>query len=151
MAVYNGGVRIENKKARFNYEVIASYEAGIVLTGAEVKSVRLGQVSLTGSRIMTVDNELWVVGMNIAKYVYTTDDNYDSMRRKKLLLKKEEINTIEAKRRLAGLTMVPLAVYNKGSLIKMEVGLVRGKKKYEKREIVKKRDIERGLREILKK
>jgi SsrA-binding protein len=143
-------VRIENKKAKFDYQVVESFEAGMVLTGAEVASIRGGGANLTGSRVVLVDNEMWVVGMNIQKYAHSTDSDYEPQRRRKLLVKKAQVVAIEMKRRSAGLTMVPLRVYNKLRFLKMEVGLVRGKKKYEKREILKKRDTEKGLREVLK-
>lgn len=143
-------MRIENKKAKFDYRVVESFEVGLVLTGAEVKSVRGGGANLTGSRVVLVDGELWVVGMNIQKYAYSAEADYDPQRRRKLLVKKAEILAIEMKRRSAGLTMVPLAVYNRLRFLKMEVGLVRGKKKYEKREVLRKRDTEKGLREVLK-
>jgi SsrA-binding protein len=144
-------VRIENKKAKFDYSVVEVFEAGLVLTGAEVKSLRNGGGNLTGSRVLVVDDGVWVVGMNIAKYSFSNELEYDPQRRRKLLLKAKEVVAIETKRRSAGLTLVPLAVYNKGRFLKMEVGLVRGKKKYEKREVLKKRDAEKGLREMLKK
>lgn len=144
-------MRIENKKARFDYLIVESFEAGLVLTGAEVKSLRGGGGNLTGSRVVVGDGGVFVVGMNIVRYPYSTDSDYDSNRRRKLLLKRKEVVAIETKRRSAGLTLVPLAVYNRGRYLKMEVGLVRGKKKYEKREDLKRRDTEKGLRKVLKK
>lgn len=144
-------MKVVNKKALFDYEVVESYEVGVVLTGAEVKSTKTGQVSLTGSRVVNLGGEMWVIGMNIPQYKNSSLDEYDPARRRKLLLKREEIVAIESKRQSAGLTVVPLAVYNKGSLIKLEIGLVRGKKKYEKREVLKKRTEERQLARMLKK
>jgi len=143
-------VRIENKKAFFDYEVVEKVEAGIVLLGSEVKSIKQGQINLTGSRIVPIKGELWVVGMTIPKYRFTTDENYELGRSRKILIKKKERLAVEAKRQTAGLTLVPLAVYNKGSLIKLEIGLVRGKKKYEKRDILKKRSEERQIERVLK-
>lgn len=144
-------MRIENKKARFDYEVVESFEAGVILTGAEAKSIKAGQVNLTGARIIEKDDRFWVVGMNIAKYPYSTDPDYDPGRIRELLLRKKEITQIMAKRVSSGLTLVALTVYNKGDLIKLEVGLVRGKKKYEKRDQLKKRTEERALARRLKK
>jgi SsrA-binding protein len=143
-------VRIENKKAKFDYQVVEAFEVGLVLTGAEVKSLRNGGGNLGGSRVVVGEGGMWVVGMNIAKYSFSSDSEYDPQRRRKLLVKKAEVVAIEMKRRSAGLTLIPLAVYNKGRYLKMGVGLVRGKKKYEKREVLKRRDVEKGLREVLK-
>lgn len=140
-----------NKKAIFDYEVVERIEVGLVLTGAEVKSIRGGSVNLQGARAVVMNDGLWVVGMHVQKYAYATDDNYDPTRRKKLLLKKSELIAIEAKRLSAGLTLIPISVYNKGSLIKLELGLVRGKKKFEKREILKKRTEEQSIARMLKK
>ncbi|SRR3972149_2269045 len=144
-------MRIENKRVRFEYEVVETFEAGLILTGAEVKSIKSGQLNLTGARVIEKDGRLWVVGMNIPKYQHATDPDYDPGRIRELLFRKTEIASILAKKQTAGLTLMALAVYNKGDLIKLSVGLVRGKKKYEKREQVKKRVEERALARRLKK
>ena len=144
-------MRIENKRVRFEYEVVETFEAGLILTGAEVKSIKNGQLNLTGARVIEKDGRLWVVGMNIPKYQHATDPDYDPGRIRELLFRKTEIASILAKKQAAGLTLMALAVYNKGDLIKLSVGLVRGKKKYEKREQVKKRVEERALARRLKK
>ncbi|HLE49853.1 MAG TPA: SsrA-binding protein SmpB [Patescibacteria group bacterium] len=144
-------MRIENKRVRFEYEVVETFEAGLILTGAEVKSIKNGQLNLTGARVIEKDGRLWVVGMNIPKYQHATDPDYDPGRIRELLFRKTEIASILAKKQTAGLTLMALAVYNKGDLIKLSVGLVRGKKKYEKREQVKKRVEERALARRLKK
>ena len=144
-------MRFENKKIRFEYEVIETFEAGLILTGAEVKSIKSGQVNLTGARVIEKDGRLWVVGLNILKYQFATDPDYDPGRIRELLFRKTEIASILAKKQAAGLTLMALAVYNKGDLIKLSVGLVRGKKKYEKREQMKKRVEERDLARRLKK
>lgn len=144
-------MRVENKKIRFDYEVIETFEAGLILTGAEVKSIKSGQVNLTGARVIEKDNRLWVVGLNIPKYQHATDPDYDPGRVRELLFRKAEIASILAKKQAAGLTLMALAVYNKGDLIKLSVGLVRGKKKYEKREQTQKRVEERALARRLKK
>jgi len=144
-------MRIENKRVRFEYQVVETFEAGLILTGAEVKSIKNGQLNLTGARVIEKDGRLWVVGMNIPKYQHATDPDYDPGRIRELLFRKTEIASILAKKQAAGLTLMALAVYNKGDLIKLSVGLVRGKKKYEKREQVKKRVEERALARRLKK
>ena len=144
-------MRIENKRVRFEYQVVETFEAGLILTGAEVKSIKSGQLNLTGARVIEKDGRLWVVGMNIPKYQHATDPDYDPGRIRELLFRKTEIASILAKKQAAGLTLMALAVYNKGDLIKLSVGLVRGKKKYEKREQVKKRVEERALARRLKK
>ena len=144
-------MRIENKRVRFEYEVVETFEAGLILTGAEVKSIKNGQLNLTGARVIEKDGRLWVVGMNIPKYQHATHPDYDPGRIRELLFRKTEIASILAKKQTAGLTLMALAVYNKGDLIKLSVGLVRGKKKYEKREQVKKRVEERALARRLKK
>lgn len=138
-------MRIENKKARFDYEVVEALEAGIVLSGAETKSVKEGQVNLTGARIVERDGAFWVIGMNIVKYKYSTNPDYDPIRSRKLLVHRKEVAQIMAKKESSGLTLIPLSVYNKGALVKVEIGLVRGKKMYEKRELLKKRTEERAL------
>ena len=139
-----------NKKARFDYEIIESYEAGIMLTGAEVKSVRSGGVNFAGARVLLDESGARIIGLNILKYKYDSSDEYDAARPKKILLHKKEIMEILTKSRSAGLTLVPIKLYNKGSLVKVQIALVRGKKMYEKRAAIKKRDIEAGLARRLK-
>jgi len=144
-------VLTENKKARFNYEIVESMEAGIVLTGAEVKSAKGGGASLTGARVLIKDDGAYVVGMQIQKYKFDSAEEYDVMRTRKLLIKRKELVALGTKMKSAGLTLVPVKLYNKGSLLKLEIALVRGKKKYEKRELIKKRETELGLARRLKK
>ena len=144
-------MRVENKKARFDYEVTETFEAGLILTGGEVKSVKDGQVNLTGARIIEKNGRLFVVGMSIQRYRFAADPEYDPGRIRELLFHKKEVTSILSKKQAHGLTLVALAAYNKGDLIKLEIGLVRGKKKYEKREQVKKRDEELALARRLKK
>jgi len=136
---------VENRKARFDYEIIEAFEAGIVLSGAEVKSVRGGGATMTGARVVFDDNGVFVVGMNIPKYRHDSAEEYDSDKRRKVLLHRKEVVEIQSKMRSAGLTVVPIALYNKGSLVKVKIALVRGKKKFEKREIIKKRESQLGL------
>lgn len=129
----------QNKKAIFDYEVIESYEAGIELTGAEVKSIRNGGANFAGARVLLKEDGAYLVGLNIQKYKFSTLEDYDPARTRRLLLHRKEIIAIQTKMRSAGLTLVPLKLYNKGSLVKVQVALVRGKKKFEKRELIKKR------------
>ncbi|MBI2310739.1 SsrA-binding protein SmpB [Candidatus Collierbacteria bacterium] len=144
-------MRVENKKARFEYEVVETFEAGLILTGPEVKSIKAGQVNLTGARVIEKEGKLFVVGMSVPKYQFATDPEYDPGRIRELLFHKKEITSILSKKEARGLTLVALSAYNKGDLIKLEIALVRGKKKYEKREQVKKRDEELALARRLKK
>lgn len=142
---------IVNKKARFDYEIIESFEAGIVLTGSEVKSVRAGSVNFAGARVVLAEGKVKLLGLNINKYKYDSSEFYEPSKVRELLLKKSEIVGIQMKSKASGLTLVPIKLYNKGSLIKLQIALVRGKKKYEKRAEIKKRDTERGLARRLKK
>lgn len=142
---------IVNKKARFDYEVIESFEAGIVLTGSEVKSVRAGSVNFAGARVVFAEGKVKLLGLNINKYKYDSSEFYEPSKVRDLLLKKREIIEIQSKSKASGLTLVPIKLYNKGSLIKLQIALVRGKKKFEKRAEIKKRDTERGLARRLKK
>ncbi|KKS93137.1 MAG: SsrA-binding protein [Candidatus Collierbacteria bacterium GW2011_GWB1_44_6] len=140
----------ENKKAKFDYEVIESYEAGIQLTGAEVKSVRNGGANFAGARVLLEAEGASLIGLNIQKYKHDSREDFNPSRTRKLLLHKKEIVAIQTKMRSAGLTLVPLKLYNKGSLVKVQVALVRGKKKFEKRELIKKRDSNLELARRLK-
>ncbi len=132
-------MNVQNKKAFFDYEVIVPYEAGIELTGAEVKSVRDGGANFAGARVLLTPEGANLIGLNIQKYKFSSQDDYEPARTRRLLLHKKEIVAIQTKMRSAGLTLVPLKLYNKGSLIKVQIALVRGKKKFEKRELIKKR------------
>ncbi len=142
---------IVNKKARFDYEIVESFEAGIVLTGSEVKSVRAGSVNFAGARVVFAEGKVKLLGLNINKYKFDSSEFYEPSKVRELLLKKKEIVEIQSKSKASGLTLVPIKLYNKGSLIKLQIALVRGKKKYEKRAEIKKRDTERGLARRLKK
>ena len=141
----------ENKKARFDYEIVESFEAGIVLSGSEVKSARSGGVSMMGSRVVIKEDGAYVVGMNIQKYKFDSSEDYVADRTRKLLIRRRELVTIGTKMKSAGLTLVPVKLYNKGGLVKVMIALVRGKKKYEKREMLKKRTESLALARRLKK
>lgn len=140
-----------NKRARFDYDILETYEAGIVLTGQEVKSVRKGSVSLKGAFVTIRENEAWLTNAHISKYEKAgLLPGYDPTRTRKLLLQRREIKSLLGKRKQAGLTLLPLSVYTKRNRLKLEIGLARGRKKYEKRDLMKKRDIERTMREAMK-
>ena len=136
----------KNKKAYFDYEILETYEAGIVLTGHEVKSAKLGHISLKGAYVTIKNNETYLTGANISPYQPANmPKDYDPTRSRKLLLNRAEISALIGKSKSEGLTMLPLSVYTKKGKIKVEVGLASGKRKYEKREKIKIRDTEREI------
>lgn len=141
----------ENRKARHDYFILESYEAGIELVGTEVKSIRKGGVNLKDSWCSVENGELFVRGMHISPYDHGNVFNRDPMRVRKLLLHKKQINTLFGKVQTEGLTLIPISLYFKGSRVKMQVGLCKGKKLYDKRDDMAKkaagRDIERALKE----
>jgi len=144
-------VLAENKKAYFNYEILEKFEAGISLIGQEVKSIKTRGVSLTGSYVVLKDNEVFWIGINIPPYQpKNAPKDYEPARTRKLLLKKSEIKYLIGKTRQKGLTLVPLRVYTKNGKIKLEFGIAKGKKKTDKRELIKKRDVEREIKGELK-
>lgn len=141
-----------NKKANFEYEVLKKYEAGIVLEGSEVKSVRAGGISLTDSYVRVINGEIYLINTYIKPYSQSTSFIPDPRKRRKLLLKSEEIDYISKKVSEKGLTIVPLGVYLKSNLIKVEIGVCKGKKLYDKKASLKekavKREIEREIKKI---
>jgi len=142
----------KNKLAYFNYEILEEYEAGIALTGPEVKSVKLGQVNLKGSYVTIKNEEPWLINAHISPYKMATgaQKNYDPTRPRKLLLKKKEIKSLIGKEKSQGLTIIPLSVYILRRFVKIKLGLARGKKKRDKREIIKKRETERRIQRIMR-
>ena len=138
-------MRITNKKAIFNYEILEKLEAGIVLTGAEVKSIRDGRCNLGDAFVKVVSGELWLVNADIPKYKYDGSSDYDSNRSRKLLISNKEMIYLDSKVKQGNLTIIPISVYTKGPFIKVEIALARGKKKYEKKIAEKERDLEREL------
>ena len=142
---------IQNKKVYLNYEIQETFSAGVELFGFEVKSLRKKQGSLEGAYIIARGNEVFLIGATIPPYQPTnTPDNYDPARNRKLLLTKKEIERLSSFEKQKGLTIVPISVYNKGIKIKIEIGVAKGKKKYDKRESIKKKDTERDLKRTLK-
>ncbi|MDO8659771.1 MAG: SsrA-binding protein SmpB [Candidatus Parcubacteria bacterium] len=136
----------ENRKARFNYEILEKYETGIELLGVEVKSVRGGTMSLEGAFVIARGGEAFLINANIPPYqVKNSPKDYDPLRNRKLLLTKKEITELSGSEKNKSLTIVPLSVYNKNRKIKVEIALVKGKKKFDKRETIKKRETNREI------
>jgi SsrA-binding protein len=141
----------ENKRARFDYQILESYEAGIELFGFEVKAIKSGRVNLAGSYAIIRDNQIWLLNADIPAYQpANTPGNYDPKRTRRLLLKKSEIQNLTGRTQEKGLTLIPLRVYTKKYRIKLEIGLAKNKKKADKREILKKRAAEREIQRRIK-
>ena len=141
----------KNKKAYFDYEILETCEAGIVLHGFEVKSIKLGHISLKGSYVTIRDNEAYLINAHVSPYQpLNMPKDYDPTRSRKLLLNRSEINTLTGKSKSQGLTLLPISVYTKKGKIKVQVGLGRGKRKHEKREKIKREDTERDIGRKLK-
>ena len=141
----------KNKKAYYDYEVLDEYKAGIMLTGPEIKSIRGGNVNLQGAYISINNAEASIRGMNISRYRYDSDKDYDPFRIRKLLLKESELHKITNHLNTQGVTVVALAIGLEGKYAKMQIGVVRGKKKHDKRQSIKERDSKRRLNQIIKK
>lgn len=143
-------MKITNRKAFYDYEILERFEAGINLQGAEVKAIRLGHADLSGSFVRIFGSEAYLVNAKIFPYEYARPQEYDSKRTRKLLLHKKQIISIKSKTDGAGLTIVPVSLYTRGQLIKLELALGKPKKKFEKKEAIKRKDIERDIEEALK-
>lgn len=143
-------MEIINRKARYDFEIIEEYEVGIVLTGTEVKSIRQGKANLKDSYGIIKNGEVFLLNMHISKYDEGNLFNHEETRTRKLLLNKKEIKKIKIRLEQEGMTLVPLKLYFKKNKIKLLLGLARGKKNYDKRETIKKRDIERELKKNYK-
>lgn len=143
-------IEIKNRKANYDYEILEEYEAGIVLTGTEIKSIRLGKANLKDSYAIVRNNEIYLLNMHISEYKEGNIFNHEEKRTRKLLLHKKEILKIRDKVTLDGVTLVPLKLYFKKNKVKILLGIAKGKKVYDKRESIKKRDIERDLRKQFK-
>ena len=140
-----------NKKARFDYEIQDTLEAGLVLTGQEVKSVRGGHAKLTGAFVTFSHNAASILNLHIPKYAYAgTVVDYIPDRTRPILLSKKQIQYLREKIEEAGLTIIPLSLYTKGRYIKVEIGIARGKKQYDKKESIKRRDVNRDIQRSLK-
>jgi SsrA-binding protein len=139
-----------NKKAYFDYEIIENYEAGIVLLGTEVKSAKEGKINLRDSFVRIIDGEAYLLNCHISPYCHGNITNHDPTRTRKLLLHKRELNKLIGKSKEKGLTLIPLKMYEKGNKIKVEIALAKGKKKYDKRESIREKDLSREIRRELK-
>ena len=137
-----------NRKANFEYEILDRFEAGMVLTGTEVKSIRDSKINIKESYAIVKKGEVWLLNCHINEYKFGNINNHEPLRARKLLLNKREIRKIKKQLEEKGLTLIALKVYFKGSLIKVELGIARGKKIYDKRESIKKRETERRLKRI---
>jgi SsrA-binding protein len=141
----------ENRKALFDYQILEKHEAGLVLTGQEVKSVKTGHISLKGSFITAHDNELYLINADIPPYKHSAvKSGYDSRRSRKIMLKKREIASLIGKIRTEGLTVIPLKIYTRNRYLKVEIALAKGKKEFDKRETIKKQDARRKMDRIIK-
>ncbi|MBP7998449.1 MAG: SsrA-binding protein SmpB [Chloroflexi bacterium] len=139
-----------NKRATFDYELLEKFEAGLVLKGTEIKSVRANQVSLQRSYVQPTNGELWLCEANIAQYVHGNRENHEPTRPRKLLLHRREIARIVTGLNEKGLTMIPVRLYLKNGRAKLEVALARGKKKFDKRAAIADRDSKRQIERTLK-
>ncbi len=142
---------MNNRQAYYNYFIEDKYDAGIVLLGTEVKSIREGKVSFNDAFCMFEKNELWVRGLYIAEYSHGTVNNHIAVHDRKLLLNKRELRKLQNKLKDKGLTVVPLRVFlNEKNFVKVEIGLAKGKKNYDKRETIKQRDTDKEIKRYLK-
>ncbi|MGH9361522.1 MAG: SsrA-binding protein SmpB [Thermoanaerobaculia bacterium] len=140
----------QNRRALHDYHVLERFEAGVALTGTEVKSARAGKVQLKDSYVAFDGGQAWLVGAHISPYSHGNRENHDPERPRRLLLKRREIERLFGRTQVKGLTVIPLAVYLKGNLIKLELGLAQGKKLYDKREAEKRRVLDREMEEAVR-
>ena len=143
-------MEIINRKARFDYEIEDEYETGIALKGTEIKSIRNGKANIKDSYAIIRNNELYLLNSNISLYEEGNRFNHEETRTRKLLMHKREIMKLKDKIEKEGYTLIPLKMYFKGSKLKVLIGLAKGKKNYDKREAIKKRDTEREMQKIIK-
>jgi len=143
-------MRLTNRSAHFNYQIFDTFEAGVVLDGAETKSLFLGQASLEEAYVKFIDGEAFLLNAHIHPYQFADNRDYDPTRTRRLLLHKNELLKIAQQAAEKGLTIVPLSCYNKHNRIKLEIALGKGKKKYDKRETLKKRESKRSIERTLK-
>ena len=144
-------VEINNRKAHFDYEILDTLESGIVLTGTEVKSIRQGNANLRDSYAIIRNDEMFLLNMHISEYKEGNIFNHDETRTRKLLVHKKEISKLKYKLEIEGLTLVPLKLYFKNNNAKILIGLAKGKREFDKRETIKKRDVDREISKYLKK
>lgn len=142
-------MEILNRKARYDYEILERYEAGIVLTGNEIKSIRKGSCNLKDSYVLVKNNEVFVLNMHISNYDKGVS-NLDETRTRKLLLNRKEINKLQGIVEIKGYTIIPVKLYLKNNIAKLEIAVAKGKHTYDKKEAIKKRDTERETARALK-
>ena len=144
-------INIKNKKASFDYEFIDTYTAGIVLTGTEIKSIRMGKASLVDTYCYFINGELWVKNMHISEYFYGSYNNHNARRERKLLLSKKELRNLQNEEKNPGFTIVPTPLYiNEKGLAKLVIALAKGKKQYDKRQSLKEKDDRREMDRMFK-
>jgi SsrA-binding protein len=149
---FENKVNIQNRKARFNYELLDKFEAGLVLHGTEIKSIRLGKASISESFCQFINGELYVVNMTVEEYFFGTRYNHSIKRERKLLLQQKEINKLLRKTKETGLTIVPTKLYiNEKGWAKIQIYLAKGKKLFDKRETIKERETKRNINRMIKK
>ena len=136
-------MRVINRRARYDYELLEKFEAGIALTGPEVKSAKAGEMSLRESFVRVRNNEAWLHNAHINPYPFADNQDYDPRRTRKLLLHKNELFRLTQKTKEKGLTIVPISCYTKANRVKLEIALAKGKREYDKREAKKRKDLER--------
>jgi SsrA-binding protein len=147
----NNNIVIKNKRASFDYEFIETYVAGIVLTGTEIKSIRLGKAGLTDSYCTLIRNELWVKNMYIAEYFYGTYNNHEARKDRKLLLNRKELKKIDALAKNTGFTIIPTKLFvNEKGLAKLVIAVAKGKKSYDKRQSLREKDDKRDMDRAIK-
>lgn len=134
-----------NRKARYEYTIVSNYEAGLVLQGTEVKALREGKANLTDAYARFINGELWLIGMHISPFSKSAVENHDPLRNRKLLLHRQELKKIQRQIQEKGVTLVPLRVYLKKHLVKVDLGLARGKRQYDKRAAIAERDQKRDM------
>ena len=145
-------INIKNKKASFDYEFVDTYTAGIVLTGTEIKSIRLGKASLVDTYCYFINGELWVKNMHISEYFYGSYNNHNARRERKLLLSKKELRNLQNEEKHPGVTIVPTRLFiNEKGLAKLVIALAKGKKQYDKRQSLKEKDDKREMDRMFKK
>ena len=147
----NNQINIKNRRATFDYEIIETFTAGIVLTGTEIKSIRTGKVGLTDTFCFINNDEVWVKNMYISEYFYGSYNNHETRRDRKLLLNKKEIERLKKNNDLAGFSIVPLKLFiNERGFAKLVIAIAKGKKVYDKRQSIKEREDKRMLDRIMK-
>ncbi len=143
-------MRVINKKALHNYHILEHLEAGVVLTGAEVKSIRSGRLDLGESHVRILNGEAYLINANIPRYNQAANKEYDATKSRKLLLHKDQINSLIGKTSGSKNTLVPISVYEKSNRFKVEIGLAKSKKEFDKRRVIKERDHNRRIEQELR-